>query len=176
MTPDPILKEFPMTTAASNQVAIIGGGPAGIVAARWLKAQGFEPVLFEQSDALGGQWNGAGAHSGVWPAMRTNTSRVMTAFSDLEYPAGTSVYPKNQDVRGYLQRYAEAFDLTPRIRLQSQVDRLARSSDGKGWQVDVRSSDGTRQSATFAKVVVANGRHRKPQTPTVPGLDQFSGR
>ena len=165
-----------MNETSAEKVAIIGGGPSGLVAARWLAANGFDPVIFEQSDGLGGQWHGAAAHSGVWPAMRTNTSRVMTAFSDLEYPAGTSVYPKNQDVRSYLQRYAEAFDLTSRIRLQSQVDRLARSSDGKGWQVDVRSSDGTRQSATFAKVVVANGRHRKPQTPTVPGLDQFSGR
>jgi cation diffusion facilitator CzcD-associated flavoprotein CzcO len=48
-------------TTASKQVAIIGGGPSGIVAARWLKAQGFVPVIFEQSDDLGGQWNGTAA-------------------------------------------------------------------------------------------------------------------
>ena len=164
-----------MTTAASNQVAIIGGGPAGIVAARWLKAQGFEPVLFEQSDALGGQWNGAGAHSGVWPAMRTNTSRVMTAFSDLEYPEGTSVYPTNQEVRAYVQRYADTFDLASHIRVRSRVERLAAAPDGKGWSLTVRTDGHTVNTTVFPKVVVANGRHHQPQTPAVDGLDRFTG-
>src|SRR5678815_122984 len=105
-----------------TRVAIIGGGPTGIVTARWLAAQQFEPVIFEQSDGLGGQWHGTAAHSGVWPAMRTNTSRVMTAFSDLDYPATTSVFPRNQEVRAYLQSYADQFDITRRIQLRSRVE------------------------------------------------------
>ena len=64
-------------------VAVIGAGPGGLVAARWLLSQGFEPTIFEQGPKLGGQWTGLVGRSGVWPAMHTNTSRVMTAFSDL---------------------------------------------------------------------------------------------
>ncbi|MCW4356065.1 NAD(P)-binding protein [Hoyosella sp. YIM 151337] len=37
-------------------VAVICAGPGGIVAARWLLAQGFEPTIFEQGPMLGGQW------------------------------------------------------------------------------------------------------------------------
>src|SRR5215213_10219945 len=144
-----------MTAAASNQVAIIGGGPSGIVAARWLNAQGFEPVIFEQSNGLGGQWNSAAAHSGVWPSMRTNTSRVMTAFSDLDYPDGTSVYPSNQDVRAYLQRYAELFALTPHVRVRSRVERLELTVEG-GWAVTVRTEGVSTTTSTFPKVIVAN--------------------
>jgi thioredoxin reductase len=160
-------------TAASNQVAIVGGGPSGIVTARWLLAQGFEPIVLEQSDGLGGQWNGHAPHSGVWPSMRTNTSRVMTAFSDLDYPAGTSVFPTNQQVLAYLQRYAEQHDLLPRIRVRSRVQRVERA-DG-GWAVTVMNSDGAASTTVYPKVVIANGRYHKPQIPDVPGLERFTG-
>ncbi len=66
----------------TDTVAVIGAGPGGLVAARWLISQGFEPTLFEQQSELGGQWTGSDL-TGVWPAMYTNTSRVLTAFSDL---------------------------------------------------------------------------------------------
>ena len=69
--------------ADMTEVAIIGAGPAGLAAARYLASEGFEPILFEQGAAIGGQWSGDRAHSGVWPSMRTNTSRILTAFSDL---------------------------------------------------------------------------------------------
>ena len=41
-----------------GSVAVIGAGPGGLVAARWLLAQGFEPTIFEQAPTLGGQWCG----------------------------------------------------------------------------------------------------------------------
>jgi dimethylaniline monooxygenase (N-oxide forming) len=41
-----------------RRVAIIGSGPGGLVAARYLKHHGFEPVVFEQDDDIGGQGSG----------------------------------------------------------------------------------------------------------------------
>lgn len=40
-----------------RKIAVIGGGPAGMYAALELKERGFEPVIFEKSDKLGGQLN-----------------------------------------------------------------------------------------------------------------------
>ncbi len=40
-----------------EKVAIVGGGPAGMYAALTLKERGFEPVLFEKEETLGGQLN-----------------------------------------------------------------------------------------------------------------------
>jgi dimethylaniline monooxygenase (N-oxide forming) len=151
----------------ANSVAVIGAGPGGLVAARWLLSQGFEPTIFEQAPMLGGQWTGLEGHSGIWPDMHTNTSRVLTAFSDLEF-ASDAVFPSNREVRGYLHRYAEAFSLTSRIRLGSRVERV--SQDGPGWIV---RHDGTDRS--FERVVVAAGRFHAPAMPAVPGLDTFSG-
>ena len=38
-----------------KKVALIGGGPGAIKCAMWLKDRGHTPVIFEQTDALGGQ-------------------------------------------------------------------------------------------------------------------------
>ena len=40
-----------------RKVAIVGGGPAGLEAARVLAGRGFKPVVFEASDKLGGNIN-----------------------------------------------------------------------------------------------------------------------
>jgi dimethylaniline monooxygenase (N-oxide forming) len=109
-----------------GRVAVIGAGPGGLVAARWLLSQGFEPTIFEQGPTLGGQWTGLDGASGVWPTMHTNTSRVMTAFSDLEHDTNL-VYPAGRDILDYLYRYAETFGLMSRasdsaLRSSSSAD------------------------------------------------------
>jgi dimethylaniline monooxygenase (N-oxide forming) len=149
------------------RVAVIGAGPGGLVAARWLSSQGFEPTIFEQARSLGGQWTGVSGLSGVWPTMHTNTSRIMTAFSDLEHETDR-VYPAARDILGYLCRYAEMFGLTPRIRYGTRVDRLSRCDTG--WLVDYGDT-----SESFERVVVATGRFQSPAIPMVPGLDTFAG-
>src|SRR5258707_7309705 len=88
----------------AGSVAVIGAGPGGLAAARWLLSQGFEPTIFDQAPVLGGQWTGLPGLSGVWPTMHTNTSRVLTAFSDLEHETG-NVYPSGRDILAYLGRY-----------------------------------------------------------------------
>jgi len=151
----------------TRNVAVIGAGPGGLIAARWLLSQGFEPTLFEQGPMLGGQWTGIPGRSGVWPTMHTNTSRIMTAFSDLEHESDL-VYPPNRDILDYLHRYAEKFGLSSRIRFETRVEPL--EQDGARWLV---THDGIDES--FERVVVASGRFHAPAIPPVPGLDTFGG-
>ena len=146
---------------------MIGAGPGGLVAARWLLSQDFDPTLFEQSQTLGGQWTGFDGISGVWPTMHTNTSRILTSFTDLE-PDSDLVFPSNRDMLDYLHRYAETFALTSRIRFGTRVELLSRGEGG--WLVE---HSGTTE--LFERVVVASGRFQSPYVPTVPGLDTFSG-
>ena len=150
-----------------GSVAVIGAGPGGLVAARWLLAQGFEPTIFEQAPTLGGQWSGLAGLSGVWPTMHTNTSRILTAFSDLEHETEL-VHPSGRDILDYLHRYAEAFGLLSRIRFGAHVDLLSRCDDG--WAVQQSGS-----TERFDRAVVATGRFQYPTIPTVPGLDTFTG-
>jgi dimethylaniline monooxygenase (N-oxide forming) len=153
-------------------VAVLGAGPAGLTCARWLKHCGFDPILFEASEQLGGQWNPASPMSGTWRGMRTNTSRILSAFSDIEHAPGTAVYPRQDDVLAYLHRYAERFGIAPSIRLNTQVELLEQWNDG--WLIRSIAS-GARRSEIFRRVVVATGRHVAPDVPHIPGIETFAG-
>jgi dimethylaniline monooxygenase (N-oxide forming) len=151
----------------TSSVAVIGAGPGGLIAARWLLSQGFEPTILEQGPTLGGQWAGLDGHSGVWPSMHTNSSRTLTAFSDLEHETDL-VYPSNREILSYLRRYAEKFGLASRIRFGTRVELIRR--DGAGWLVSHAGVD-----ESFERVVVATGRFHSPAIPPVPGLGTFAG-
>jgi 2,4-dienoyl-CoA reductase-like NADH-dependent reductase (Old Yellow Enzyme family)/thioredoxin reductase len=45
-----------------KRVMVIGGGPAGMEAARTLAERGHDTSLYEKSDSLGGQWKAVAAH------------------------------------------------------------------------------------------------------------------
>ena len=156
--------EFLQMTAT---VAVIGAGPGVLAVSRWLLSQGFEPSIFEQGPTLGGQWTALPGRSGVWPGMHTNTSRILTAFSDLPHD-GDLVFPSGRDVLDYLHRYARMFDLESRLRCDTRVEAVTRCD--QGWLV---CHDGKQE--TFDKVVVAAGRFHTPALPDVSGLDSFSG-
>ena len=158
---------------SDQAVAVIGGGPAGLVAARYLKKHGFAPIVFEASERIGGQWNTASPMSGVWPGMRTNTSRILTSFGDFDHGAGTSVYPSQADMLAYLEGYAEASGLDLCIRTSMRVEAVERDSGG-GWVVRSRRSD-TPVTEIYARVVVATGRYTVPDTPAIAGLATFAG-
>ncbi|OBB87235.1 NAD(P)/FAD-dependent oxidoreductase [Mycobacterium sp. 852002-30065_SCH5024008] len=151
-----------------TSVAVIGAGPGGLVAARWLLSQGFEPTLFEQGPTLGGQWAPSDERSGVWPGMYTNSSRTMTAFSDLDHDSDL-VYQPNRDILDYLHRYAAKFVLTSRIRLGNRVELVSRD-DKPGWVLHHAAG-----IERFERVVVASGRFNAPAVPAVAGLETFSG-
>ncbi|MDY7230398.1 flavin-containing monooxygenase [Hyalangium rubrum] len=160
---------------SNKRVAIVGAGPAGLVAARYLAAHGFEPVLFEQSADMGGQWNAEGTHSGVWPSMRTNSTRVTTCFSDLPHAEGVAMFPRNQEMLAYLRRYAEKFGLLRYVRLRTPIERLERSPESGRYLVSSKPEGGASRQEPFDHVVIASGRFHKPFIPAIPGLESFSG-
>jgi dimethylaniline monooxygenase (N-oxide forming) len=158
------------------RVAVIGAGPGGLVAAKHAIEAGFEVSVFEASDDLGGQWNTAAAHSGIWAGMRTNTSRAMTAFSDYAPPFTHELHPFAEQIHDYLRSYSAASGVTDRIRFATRVRDLQ-----PPWLLD---------GEPFDAVIVASGRFRAPVLPGVlegftgevlhafdyPGVDYFRGR
>jgi cation diffusion facilitator CzcD-associated flavoprotein CzcO len=138
---------------------VIGAGPGGLVSAKHAIEAEFDVTVFEATDDLGGQWNSAAAHSGIWPGMRTNTSRALTAFSDYPVPASHDLHPFAEQVHDYLRAYSDAFGVTRRIRFNTRVGDVR-----PAWWVD---------GEPFDAVIVASGRFRSPVLPE--GLAGFTG-
>ncbi|UGS36856.1 flavin-containing monooxygenase [Capillimicrobium parvum] len=156
-----------------QRVAVIGGGPGGLTSAKHLIEHGAQPVVLEASDDIGGQWHRTAAHSGVWEGMCTNTSKTMTAFSDLPHDAGLALFPRSEDIGAYLRAYAGRFGVSERVRTSTRVTGVER--DGAGWAVRTRDElTGRERSERFDRVVVAGGRFSRPRWPDVPGLGAFA--
>src|SRR5262249_57045961 len=116
--------------------------------------------VWQRAARLGGQGATGSAAGGVGPAMRTNTSRIMTAFSDLAHPPGTAVYPVNQQIGRYLEEYADRFGVSPRAKLGTRVAHLERACGGTGGTG--RPTDAPRRPAQdrFRAVVLAPGAYQ----------------
>ena len=109
------------------EVAVIGGGSAGIVAARQLLANGLKVCVFEATSTLAGAWstsaststststptavsnhsnNGAGI---MWDGLHTNLSKHTCRFSDFPWPSDTPTFPSKEDMDLYLKSYANEY-------------------------------------------------------------------
>ncbi|WP_086828875.1 NAD(P)/FAD-dependent oxidoreductase [Allokutzneria sp. NRRL B-24872] len=106
------------------RVAVVGAGPGGLVAAKELLAAGAEPVVFERGHEIGGVWRTGGL---AWPGMSTNLSKHSCCFSDFPWPDDAPDFPCRDDVRAYLHRYAERFELTAHLRLGVAVTTVVGS-------------------------------------------------
>ncbi len=114
----------------------------------------------------------------TYPGLRTNNSKRTYEFSDFPYPDDTADFPFAEDVRNYLEAYADHFNVRPLIQFQSEVTDVSRSTtDPDRLTVTVKSSEGE-QSETkheFDFVVVCNGVLHEPRIPHVEGVDEFNG-
>ncbi|WP_295796842.1 NAD(P)-binding domain-containing protein [Mucilaginibacter sp.] len=158
-----------------NKLAIIGGGPSGLAALKWALYDGFDVTLFEQGKETGGQWTQAPGLSGVWDSLHTNSSKYLTAFSDMPFPEDTELYPSHAVVKQYLDDYRENFGLLPCIKLNTTVNQLECLA-GKGYKLTYTPKQNGPRSEIFDRVIVASGRFNKPHIPQAAGLDKFTGR
>jgi dimethylaniline monooxygenase (N-oxide forming) len=155
----------------ASTVAVIGGGPSGLATAKAALEYGLRPTVFERAEDIGGVWR---PRSGwAWPGMSTNLSHYVCAFSDFPWPQGSTDFPRQPEVAGYLRRYAERFALLPLLGLGCEVLEVARS--GHGWELTWRDQDSAHlHTARFDAVVVASGIFSRPCIPELPG--SFAGR
>ena len=84
------MSSTPAVDGGGARVAVVGGGPAGMEAARALAASGFAVALFEAAERLGGQFRMACRIPGKedFARDRSRTSRTSWRGSGVEVDAG----------------------------------------------------------------------------------------
>jgi len=88
--------ERPVRNGEGRVVAVIGGGPAGIEAALVLKERGFEPVIFECGNRLGGTLNTADKGYGKEKVTRYVDSLIaQVGKAGIETRLGTEITPES---------------------------------------------------------------------------------
>jgi hypothetical protein len=153
------------------RIAVVGAGPAGLAALRALTAAGLDAVAFERGARVGGVWTLEDRHTASYSSLHLITSRARTEYAEHPMPPGTPDYPSRDSVGRWLEAYVERFDLGPRIRLNSAVERATKSPSG-GWELEL-GGDG--ESATADLLVVASGHNEVARWPDPPYPGEFAG-
>jgi putative flavoprotein involved in K+ transport len=134
------------------EVAVVGGGQAGLAMGYYLREQGRRFVIFERGDSVAPAWRER------WDSLTLFTPRGYSALPGLPFPGDPDGYPIRDEVITYLERYAETFELP--IELGSAVRRL--SHEGDRFVLEAAG-----RTISADQVVVATGPF---QTPFVPKL------
>jgi putative flavoprotein involved in K+ transport len=135
-------------------VAVIGGGQAGLAIGYLLRQQGRRFVILERANELAPAWRER------WDSLTLFTPRRYSALPGLPFPGDPDGYPTRDEVIAYLERYAETCGLP--VELNSDVKELDRG--GGSFQLEAGG-----RLITADQTVVATGPF---QTPYVPKLDE----
>ena len=176
--PRPITKPLRESPDGRKRVAVVGGGLAGICAARNLLAVGIEPVIFDRNPKLGGLWNfNPDPNCGyMYQSCCVNSNKQSMQFPDHQFPEHEPDYPRHPGIISYLDTYAERFNLYNYVAPRTNVLDASEHAPG-AWTITFESLDGAYEK-DFVKVdglVIANGQTTAPFIPEYPGMDKFKG-
>ncbi|CAL0324305.1 unnamed protein product [Lupinus luteus] len=173
-----------------SEVGIIGAGISGLLACKYLKAKGLNPIVFEAEDNIGGLW------TKTLESTKLQTPKQLFQFSDFPWPSHvTTHFPTHQQVLDYITAYANHFDLLKYIRFNSKVQGIhyeasaplqewhlynSFNSQGK-WSLSVNNnSNNSTQVYTVDFVILCIGRFSDvpniPEFPLNRGPDVFGGK
>ena len=159
----------------SRRVAVIGGGSAGVVTARFLRRAGHDPEIFEAGSSFGGVWAEKPTNEVVYKGLQTNLPTVVMQSPDLDFASGVPSYVTKEMLGAYIEAYGREYGLRECTTFGATVTRVAPAEDpaaGGGaparWTVDWTRGSET-HSDVFDAVVVASGHYNEPYVPSLPG-------
>ena len=138
-------------SAQHLEVAVIGGGQAGLAIGYYLGQHGRRFVIFERASEIAPAWRER------WDSLTLFTSRRYSALPALPLPGDPDGYPTRDEVIAYLERYVETFDLA--VKRNSEVTALEQEDDGQ-FRLELNG-----RTIIADQVVVATGPFQKPFVP-----------
>uniref|UniRef100_A0A0D9XZS8 Flavin-containing monooxygenase n=1 Tax=Leersia perrieri TaxID=77586 RepID=A0A0D9XZS8_9ORYZ len=152
---------------------IVGAGPSGIATAACLKSRGVPSLVLERDATVAPSWRDR-----TYERLRLHLPR---SFCELPlappFPAGTPPYPTRDQFVAYLDAYARAFAVQPRLR--ARVRAAAYDAAIGFWRVAVVEGDETAETEFLSRwLVVATGENAEaawPEGMVEMGIGGFRG-
>ena len=163
---DPTFTRPPLTDEV--EVAIIGGGFAGLIAATRMREAGLDDIrIIEAGGDFGGTW-----YWNRYPGAQCD----IESYCYLPLLEETNYIPKEKysyapEIFAHSQRIAKTYGLYDIACFQTRVNALRWDEDSKRWIVSTNRDDAIK--ARF--VVLATGPANRPKMPGIPGLGDFAG-
>jgi cation diffusion facilitator CzcD-associated flavoprotein CzcO len=138
-----------MQSETPLDLAIIGGGLAGLIQLHYARRAGLQALVLEREGAVGGLWRRLPA----WQDLQVSLADFVVGDFAL---AG----PMQSQVLAYVESWVERFALTDGIRVDSPVHRARHT--GSFWELDTPAG-----IVRARHLVEATGGHNKPIIPTL---------
>ncbi|XP_038699237.1 probable flavin-containing monooxygenase 1 isoform X2 [Tripterygium wilfordii] len=179
-----------------KRVAIIGAGVSGLLACKYSVEKGFNPMVFEAEECVGGIW--------ACTIESTELQNPKQGYQFSDFPWSSSVkeiFPNHTKVMEYLESYARHFGIYQYINFNSKVisiDYVGESNEemeswslwgGKGkpfcskgkWLVEVQDTKiCSRKVYEFEFVILCIGKYSGlpniPEFPPNQGPEVFNGK
>jgi hypothetical protein len=154
----------------SRRYCVVGAGPAGLIMARALLAEGVPFDWFEKNDDVGGIWDIDAPGSPMYRSAHFISSKKLSAFVGYPMPDDYPDYPSWRQIRDYIRSFARDFGLYEHVTLGVAVTGAEPLPDDR-WRValstgEVREYDG---------LIAAPGVTWHPNLPAIPGAEDFGG-
>ena len=149
--------------STAHKQLILGAGFVGLGMAQALKEAGISYDQVDASDDIGGNW-----YHGVYETAHIISSRKITQFTHFPMPDDYPDFPSAQNMRDYLNAFADHFDLRPHIELDRKVIYV-RPVENNLWEVTF--ANGERR--IYKGVLLCNGHHWCKRFPKFEG--EFKG-
>lgn len=166
--------ETPVQPQHSNvnkrpRVLIIGAGASGLCLANALEQAGYDWRIIEKNAALGGTWA-----ENRYPGCGVDTPSHFYSYSFAANPDWTRYFCGSEELRNYLQTFADERNLSRNIEFGTQVEAAHWDKARAQWLVDIHSDEATRQES-WDIVVAATGHFNEPRGPRFSGEETFQG-
>ncbi len=172
-----------VAAASPKRVAVVGAGMAGLVAAKELKEEGHDVVVFERTAGPGGVWATSKQKGGVaWATTMTSTGALNSTLSDTVTQVFHPEHEKwphhfnREQFFGLLTQYEaehNVYDST--IRCHTEVLSM-QALEGDRWRLSIRdNATDERSEEDFDAVTICTGLNKEAYIPEIDGQNRFGG-
>ncbi|WCJ25980.1 Flavin-containing monooxygenase family protein [Euphorbia peplus] len=181
--------------------AVIGAGAAGLVAARELRREGHEVVVFERQSEIGGTWvydhrvepdplslnpTRSIIHTSLYSSLRTNLNREVMGFKDYPFvpmkdpTRDPRRYPGHREVLLYLKDFATEFQVEDLVRFETEVIHVEKIENLNKWNVKSKKKrcefEFEFDDEVYDAVVICNGHYSDANVAHIPGITSWPGK
>ena len=150
-------------------VAIVGAGPAGLVAARALQKENISFVVYERHSDVGGIWDIKNPGTPMYESAHFISSKTLSGFPDFPMPDHYPDYPTRTQIDEYIKNFATHYQLREHIKFSTSVEKAVFDEVDKTWQI----TDNKSITNNYRALVCGNGPLWSPSVPTYKGT--FTG-
>jgi cyclohexanone monooxygenase len=169
--PAPLSSSKGASSKGALDVAIVGGGLAGLYAIHRLRGLGLRVRAYEAGSGIGGTW-----FWNRYPGARCDVESLEYSYSfsnelqqEWKWPERYGTQP---EILKYINHVADRFDLRRDVQLNTRITSATFDSEAGEWTLT--TGDGEDIRARYC--VMAAGNLSTPRVPDFKGLGTFKGK